>query len=393
MKKKEKKLRIMFNTNAPWAPSGYGQQAAEFLPLIRDEGYPLACIAFYGLEGHPIEHDGIKMYPRIGSVWGDDAMVNHSKDFQADIVITFQDIWVLDPNALKQIERWIPLLPVDHDPLPPAIHERIKLAYRIITYSQFGRDQLKDLAIHSTYIQHTVDTDVFKPTNKAEAKKALGVPEDYFLFGMVAANKDNPPRKSFQEVIDAFHLFHKKHPKSAIYFHTLLEQSGGFPIKEYINFLGLNEFSYHLKPYDQMYRVKKPDMAKIYSAFDCLMAPSTSEGFGVPIVEAQSCGVPVITNNFSAMPELIEEGKTGFLTEIGEKRYTPLLSYIGIPTTGSVFECMEKIYKADRVKMGKEARKRAIRHYDTKTIFKKKWVPFLEKVEKEIYGGVDTQTA
>ena len=51
----------------------------------------------------------------------------------------------------------------------------------------------------------------------------------------------------------------------------------------------------------------KPDeetLVQLYSAADCLMAPSLYEGFGLTILEAMACGTPVITANVSAMPEV-----------------------------------------------------------------------------------------
>lgn len=377
-------LRILISSNAPWSTSGYGQQIAEFVPRLRDAGYEMAVSCFYGLEGGRIQMEGVTCYPKIADTWGADGMVNHSLHFKADIVMSLQDLWVVDQNALKQLKRWIPIVPIDHDPIPPAIYERLKQAYRIITYSRFGYNELQRLGMHSTYIPHTVNTSIYKPMEKKEIRKKIGVPEDMFLFGMVSANKDNPPRKSFQEAMDSFKIFHDKHPNSGMYFHTLLAQAGGFPIEQYADFLGIKKSIFHLQPYEQLFQVDKPVMAQIYNSFDCLLAPSTNEGFGVPIIEAQSCGVPVITNGWTAMPELVKDGKTGYITDISYKRFTPLLSYIGIPDVKSIYEKMELVYKADRNKMRDACHKHIVNNYDTDTIVKERWLPFLERVSEEV---------
>lgn len=383
-----KKLRIFVSTNAMWSPSGYAQQAADLLPLIRDEGYPLAVSNFYGQEGGMFMLDGIKQYPKLAHPFGGDALHTHANDFNADVVITLQDLWVIEDEHLKQTKNFIPIVPVDHDPIPMAIFNKLRLAYKVITYSKFGHEQLIKLGMNSTLIPHTVNTEIFKNLDKKEdLRKALSVPDDLFMFGMVAANKDNPSRKSFQEVLDAFKMFQDKHPNSGIYFHVLLEQQGGFPIATYANSIRLKNI-YNTPPYQQLFKTTKEDMAKIYNTMDCLLAPSTNGGFEVPIIEASACEIPVITNDFTAMKDLVVDGVTGYKTEVAFKRFTQLNSYIGIPSVKSIYECMEKVYALSfkkRAEMGKAGRKLILDEYDLKTVFTTKWRPFLLKLENEFY--------
>ena len=387
-KETSKRLKVMVNSNAPWAPSGYGQQVRQFLPLIAKEGYKTACIAFHGLEGGIIEMDGITYYPRIGNPYGDDAMMHHGKHFNTDITISLQDIWTLNPELMHKVTRWIPIVPIDHEPTPPAIIDRLKLAYRIITYSKFGYNELKKAGLHSTYIPHTVEADIFKPLDKSKLKKEIGIPDDYYVFGMVSANKDNPPRKSFQHVMDAFKAFHDLHPKSCLYFHTLMEQSGGFPLKEYAKALGIEGSIYHTPPYEMLYLVKPEDIANIYNTFDVLLCPSLNEGFGVPIIEAQSCGVPVIANDFTAMRELVENGKTGYKVKQSELRFDPLLSYVGVPDTEDIYNSMIKLYNRSEKEvreMSDNCRNFILENYDLQLVWEKHWKPFLSRLEKEVY--------
>jgi len=316
--------------------------------------------------------------------WGSDGIVKHAQKWKADVVITLQDIWVLNEENLKKTKNWIPILPVDHDPIPPAIKDRLKHAYRVISYSKFGYKELKKNGIHSTYIPHTVDTSVLKPLPKKQIRKEMSIPDDIFLFGMVGANKDNPPRKSFQQVLDAFAKFHAKHPKSGMYFHSQMMHPKGFQIQEYAHNLGISKDIYTIDNYDLMYGVNRSDMAKIYSMMDCLLMPSTNEGFGVPAIEAQSCGVPAIVTNFTAMPDLIIPGKTGYLCDVAWKRFTPLGSYSGFPDTESIYQNMEKVFKANKKKMFKDCIQFVKKEYDLKVVFEKHWKPFLSKLEKEI---------
>lgn len=386
--KKEKKLRIFINSNADWAPSGYAQQLAELLPHLVEAGYPTAVSAFYGLTGGIIERNGVVYYPSLNHVYGSDALVYHARDFKADVTFTLQDIWVLTPEDLQQTNRWIPLVPIDHDPVPQQIIDRLKLAYRIVVPSKFGKKEVQRNGLYSSYIPYTVNTTVFKPMKTEERSKVrqnANIADSTFLFGMVSANKDNPPRKSYQEVMDAFKMFLEKHPDSKLYIHTDPNFPGGFPIQQYAHTLGIQDKILHPDPYQLNFKIGKEGMAKIFASFDCLLAPSTNGGFEVPIIEAHSCGVPVITQNFTAMGELVEEDVTGWICKTLTKRFTGLGSYAGVPDTQSLYECMEKAFVADRKKMGKECRTRVVKQYDTKTIFESKWRPFLEKLEKEVY--------
>lgn len=329
--------------------------------------------------------EGIMQYPTINHVYGSDAMVLHARDFQADVVFSLQDVWPLHPNDLQQIPRWVPHVPIDHDPIPKAVLEKMKYAYKIISMSKFGKKQLQNNGLYSTYIPHTVNVDLFKPMDKKERRKASGIPEDAFMFGMVAANKDNPPRKSFQEVLDAFKMFLAVNPNSLLYIHTNPQFPGGFPIHEYAEFIGVKDKVLFPDAYQMNFNIGKKEMGMIYNNFDALLCPSVSEGFAVPIIEAMSCGVPVITTDFTAMPEHIIDGVTGYKVKVAQKRFSGMGSYIGVPDTKDLFNKMCLMYKADRDVMGKACRKYVEENYSTQKVFREKWKVFLEQLEREIY--------
>ena len=282
---------------------------------------------FYGLEGGAITVNGLKCYPKMGQPWGSDAAFYHQQDYKADCVITFQNPWPMNPNLLFKIKNWIAYVPIEFD--PPNVHniERLSKAYRLISLSKFGHKALKNVGLQSELILEAVDTKIFKPMDKKVLRKEMGIPQEDFLFGMVAANKDNPPRKAFQHCMDAFAKFHKEHPKSAMYFHVLLQQDGGFPIQDYAKHLGISKKIFFTPPYNMMFKSPHPVISKIMNTFDVLLNPSSGEGFGLPIIEAQSCGIPVVVNDWTCYDEntrlLTENGIKGFdEVKVGELVWT-----------------------------------------------------------------------
>lgn len=61
---------------------------------------------------------------------------------------------------------------------------------------------------------------------------------------------------------------------------------------------------------DAIFDLGKPDQTELinlYNAADLLLAPSLYEGFGLTILEAMACGLPVITSNVSALPEVVAD--------------------------------------------------------------------------------------
>jgi glycosyltransferase involved in cell wall biosynthesis len=380
-----RKLRILWSSNSVTVPSGYGTQSRNILYRMLDAGYAAAHVAFAGIEGGIFELQGLTIYPKLMDDFGEDACIEHARDWRADVTFTFQDIWILDPVKLRRFKRWIPYVPIDSDPLLPAVAARLPLAYDIVTHSRFGHRMLEDHGFSSTCIPMGVDTRTFAPSERRAARRYFGLPQDVTLFGMVAVNLNNPSRKGFQEVLEAFKIFHARHPKSALFIHANARDSDrGFPIGEYATALGLSEVVYGLPEYTAVYKLDAAQMARLYSAFDCLLAPSSREGFGLPIIEAQSCGTPVIVNNTTSMPELVGAGA---VCETGWKWWLRNGTYARQPDVRSLSEKMEEVIRADREALRSRARRFVLDNYDMDRIFERKWKPYLARLERRVKGS------
>ena len=61
--------------------------------------------------------------------------------------------------------------------------------------------------------------------------------------------------------------------------------------------------------------LSRADLLALMGCCDALVSLHRSEGFGLPIAEAMACGAPVIAYNRGSVPEIIDDGLTGFVVE------------------------------------------------------------------------------
>jgi glycosyltransferase involved in cell wall biosynthesis len=395
-------MRILWHSNAPWAKTGYGNQTALFWHRLQALGYPVTLSSNYGLQGAPLDiqegEQKSRVLPTGYTTHGNDIIASHAKYAKADIVITLYDAWVFDPNVTARF-RWCPWMPIDHDPAPPPVLNAIRTAYQPIAYSQFGFEKLKEAGLDPRYVPHGIDTTVMRPMKREDAVAKLSFPEQVqgydFLAVMVAANKGTPSRKSFAQVLWAWKKFLEDHPNALLYMHTVAgPQMNGMDLEEQLEALNIpTKNVLFADPYWSVMGYPDSYMATIYSAADVLVSPSMGEGFGLPIVEAQACGCPVIVGNWTSMPELTFEG---WKVE-GEPFFTPQGSWQFIPYVDDIEHALEAAYDAkDDQGMRTRARQGALA-YDVDTVTRRYWKPVLEELDAEIKasetgGGLDMVT-
>src|SRR5919206_1604094 len=63
---------------------------------------------------------------------------------------------------------------------------------------------------------------------------------------------------------------------------------------------------------------KQPRIVDYLSAADVLLLPSEQESFGLAALEAMACEVPVVASRVGGVPEVVTDGETGYLSEVGD---------------------------------------------------------------------------
>lgn len=381
-------MRLTWLSNAPWVPTGYGNQTRTFTNRLNAAGYPTAVIAFFGHEGIPINFGTTLVYGRGFQLYGGDVAEAHSVDFHADLMLSLMDTFVMDPDLWPRT-RWVPWFPIDHEPIPLRVLEPVRKAYHALTMSKFGSAQMDAAGVEYTYIPHGIETDVFKPTEPTdEIRKYFGLPKDRFIVGMVAANKGYPPRKAFFQNIVAFAALHQKHPDALLYLHTFdgnPPRPEQVPLVEFCQRVGLTVGKDVMFPSQHGLTLGFPDqiMAQIYSAMDVHLLVSMGEGFGIPIVEAQACGTPVIVGDWTSMGELCFSG-----WKVDKKDatpwYTELSSFQFLPRPEAIAECLDAAYERRGNQEYRKAARKGALAYDADKVMEKYWLPFLRKMEERI---------
>ncbi len=380
-------MKVLWHSNGPHAPTGYGTQTALFARQLAAH-HEVSISANYGLEAAPIVWNGIPVLPGLGGDHGNTTLPGHIAamfDNPRDgLVFTLYDTPVFDSAlfARYNVACWTP---VDHEPIPPGVVAFFRGSQAIpVAMTRFGQEELAEF--DPLYVPHGINTEAYRPSNGAEMREEMDIPADAFIVGMVAANKGRPSRKGFQQAFEAFRFFRERHENAYLYLHTVLspDYASGEDLPALLDSLEIpedvvrfpNQYSMVFSP------LNSGQMASIYSAMDVLLNPSLGEGFGIPILEAQACGVPVIVTEFTAMTEVCGAG----WKVKGRPYWTAQKSWQSIADVGHLVDALEECHD-----LSDEARKalseEAIAHaagYDARLVFEEHMLPAFAEIEERI---------
>lgn len=112
---------------------------------------------------------------------------------------------------------------------------------------------------------------------------------------------------------------------------------------------------------------KQANIADYLGVADVFLLPSELESFGLAALEAEACEVPVIATRIGGIPEVVAEGETGFLSDIGdtEKMSDDVMQFLADEEM--------------RLEFGRRARDLAVSRYGSDLIIPQ-YIAFYEKV-------------
>jgi glycosyltransferase involved in cell wall biosynthesis len=388
-------MKIVFHSNAPWNVSGYGKQAALFVPRIGSlPGYEITAIsAPYSFGGNLLEWQGIRVFPCARDGAGNDTILNNHEYTKADLTLTLCDVFGLmkatQGGMLQQIDiaHWFP---VDCDPLGEGDLTVLREGGGIpVAMSRFGERVLRDEGTDPLFVPHGVDTQVYKPGDPEPFRSTIPqIGPDTLVIGIAAMNRD-ASRKGLSEQLQAFARFHRRHPDSHLALHTAQFGNPGIHLKALATRLGIASAVSYPDPYFyDMGLICEEQMATWYNGLDVLSACSYAEGFGLPLVEAQACGIPVITTDASATNELCGAGWLVSATDFWTNGHA---SFWRRPDIADIDVAYEAAWEAKQDgKLPKKEAEDFGKLFDADRVLEVFWKPALAAIEERIgYAGSD----
>jgi glycosyltransferase involved in cell wall biosynthesis len=375
-------MKLNWMSNAPWLNSGYGKITALFVPRIASLGHEITISSPYSHSGNILEWQGFPVLPCARDSAGNDTIVPSHEYFSADWTVLLADPFSL-LKGVKQLSQ-IPLafwFPVDCCPVGDGDIAVLRESQGVpVAMSRFGEKMLQDEGAEPLYCPLAVDTGLYSPGDPHGYRDTVpAIDDETFVIGIVGMNRDIL-RKGFAEQLLAFARFHARHPDTFLSLHTSPVSNPGLNIKGMATRLGIcdavgfpDSYSYDLGI------ITEEQMVSWYRGLDVLSFCSYGEGFGLPLIEAQSCGIPVITTDGSSTSELCGAGYLVTGTPFWSNGHT---AWWKRPDADDIEQAYESAYQSWRgeVLPVKQARDFAML-YDVDKVFDRFFVPVLDELE------------
>lgn len=217
------------------AKTGFGRVSGALLPLLRGE-YEIVVLASNWHGDFCPEQEMFRMYPASNRFQLDPFGIDRIREIiereNPDIVCSLNDPWLVsaqyqriqDLHQQKKF-KFCAYLTMDSYNWLGGIDPHINDWDALITFTEFGAYEFIKGGVRKpiSVIPHGLDTEMFYPMDKSEARKRLGLSDDVFI---VFNGNRNQPRKRIDTTISAFAKFAVDKPDTRLYLHLGLKDQG-----------------------------------------------------------------------------------------------------------------------------------------------------------------------
>ena len=375
--------KIVAVSNTPMAPTGYATQIAQLGLRALAAGHDFSVAANYGAPVN-MEWNGIKIYAegllKYANDSGPENIALAARD--GGFGLTLFDVWtgVADGWHELPLVCWVP---VDHAPVPRRVAEWcIKGGNKyIVAMSKNGEQLLLEAGVprdRLTYIPHAIDRSIWN-ADVQPVRDLLRVPETAHLTIITAMNKGK--RKSFPEMLTAWVRLAQTHEDAYLYLHTdKWGHMDGINLIPLLKALNAPEDRIRWVNSIQMRAGVPAEMvARLMRSSDVLLLASRSEGFGLPVIEAQAVGTPVIVTDHTAQPELVRD--YGHIVK-GQLHWEDFHeAFSKIPNVDAIYFALLANYAATkRREIDRDKLAATMDEYDADKVYAEKWEPLFKKM-------------
>lgn len=350
-----RKKRILFCSEASFLNTGYANYSRRMLEYLYKTGkYELAELAAYGDRNDPkglnlpwkyygVQPDSEEEIERYNSdsihAFGSYIFEHVCLDFLPDIVFDIRDYWMcsfIESSPFRKYYKFALMPTVDAYPQARHWIDMYKNTDLVFSYSEWSGEVLNKQSNGTINYVGTASPsvdDIFCPMSQQIARSRLGIDQNIKIVGTVMRNQR---RKLFPDLFRAFRIFLDNVENANNYFlycHTGYPDLG-WDIPELLQehkiasnvlfnykclhtgrmfasiYKGVKTISPDTnKLSGQLCGVKNgaslEDLVNIYNSMDLYIQYANSEGFGIPLVEAAACGIPICAIDYSAMSSIL----------------------------------------------------------------------------------------
>lgn len=152
-------------------------------------------------------------------------------------------------------------------------------------------------------IHNFVDSDRFVRIADPAVRARFAHPDE----ALIVHVSNFRPVKRVEDVVEVFARVSSEIPARLLMIGDGPERSKAFDLARELGVIGRTQFLGSF-----------PDVQTVLGISDLFLLPSSNESFGLAALEAMSCEVPVVASNAGGIPEVVQQGVTGFMAPVGD---------------------------------------------------------------------------
>jgi len=353
-------MKILMVSDSPTTPSGFGRHAKLLIEEL-SRWFEMHCFGIQHFKDQTVELEDRKYvikghrFPMNKDYFGELTIPQLLKEEKYDIIFTIIDTHMVEfishlkfpqffriptvengrtvslERAKELIEqayrkmsehrfKWVALIPVDGEPIPPFWKPILEKADQVVAMSEYGAKLLsEELGYDVPYIYHPVSQNFYPEEIPEEIKVQI--------IGNVNRNQH---RKQIPRFLEACIPALEKYDDTRIYLHCNWNDEMGWDIGYLVDVLGIKDKVIPPLQDPLTKPLTEDQLRRLYNTFTVFASATAGEGFGLTTAEAMACGLAPIITDYTTSRELIGENeRRGWLVP-------PITYYWDLPDRAAV---------------------------------------------------------